>query len=190
MGSVATKIRAFQFADLGYENLGSEAASNAIVLRTTFLWRTAMFKWVVVLSACVSWSLAYAGPKEDAYQAIESWAAAFNSNDVEKTVAVYATDALVLGTVSPGLSSSPDELRAYFKGPAASKSQVKLGESSATIVSPEAVAFAGFYEFSRPVKDDVPPAVSPARYSFVVVKRDSVWKILHHHSSLRPKPQQ
>jgi uncharacterized protein (TIGR02246 family) len=129
-----------------------------------------------------------AGPKEDAYPAIERWALAFNSGDVEKTVACYTPDALVLGTASPSLASKPDDLRAYFGAAAAAKFQVKLGESSAIVLSNDAVAFTGFYEFSR-VKDGE-QIVIPARFTFVVVKRDGVWKIVHHHSSTRPKPAQ
>jgi uncharacterized protein (TIGR02246 family) len=129
-----------------------------------------------------------AGPKEDAYSAVERWAVAFNSGDVEKTVACYTPDALVLGTASPSLASKPDDLRAYFGAASAAKFQVKLGESSAIVLSSDTVAFTGFYDFSRP--RDGEQVVIPARFTFLVVKRNGDWKIVHHHSSLRPKPAQ
>jgi len=143
---------------------------------------------ILVVMACVLWSPAFAGPKEDAYRAVETWAAAFNAHDLDKIVAVYAPNALVLGTLSPGLASSTDDLRAYFKRSVAAKSEVKLGENSAVVISPDAVVFAGFYEFSRPGADGAPPKVNPARYSIVLVKQGKEWKIVHHHSSPRPKP--
>jgi len=145
-------------------------------------------KGILVLVACVWCSLAFAGPKEDAYQAVETWAAAFNAHDLEKIVAVYTPNALVLGTLSPRLASNADDLRAYFKRSVAAKSQVKLGDYGAVVISPEAVTFVGFYEFSRPGKDGAPPKVNPARYSVVVVKQGGAWKIVQHHSSPRPKP--
>jgi uncharacterized protein (TIGR02246 family) len=147
-----------------------------------------LLKGILVVVACIWCSLAFAGPKEDAYQVVEAWAAAFNAGDLGKIVAVYAPNALVFGTLSPKLASSADDLRGYYKGSVAAKSHVKLGENAAVVMSPEVVTFAGFYEFSRPGKNGAPPKVNPARYSFVVVKQDGVWKIVHHHSSPRPKP--
>jgi len=104
-------------------------------------------------------------------------------------VGTYTTDALVLGTVSPGLASKPDDLRAYFKPVVAAKSQVKLGDHSALVLSSDAVAIVGFYDFSRPGADGQ-PIVIPARFSFVLVKKGDLWQIAHLHSSLKPKPPQ
>jgi uncharacterized protein (TIGR02246 family) len=146
-----------------------------------------ILRGILVIVGCVWCSVALAGPKDDAYHAVETWAAAFNAHDLEKIVATYAPNALVLGTLSPGLASTADELRAYFKRSVAAKSEVKLGENAAVVISPEAVAFAGFYEFSRPGKDGAPPNVNAARYSLVLVKQGGAWKIVHHHSSPRPK---
>jgi uncharacterized protein (TIGR02246 family) len=145
-------------------------------------------KSILVIATCFWCSLAFAGPKEDAYRAVEQWAAAFNAHDLDKIVAAYAPNALVLGTLSPGLASDASALRAYFKRSVEAKSEVKLGEHSAVVTSPDAVTFAGFYEFSRPGKDGAPPKVNPARYTFVMVKQSGQWKIIHHHSSPRPKP--
>jgi uncharacterized protein (TIGR02246 family) len=147
-----------------------------------------MLRGIVAIVACVWCSVAFAGPKEDAYQAVEGWAAAFNAHDLDKIVAVYAPNALVFGTLSPKLASNANDLRAYYKGSVAAKSEVKLGDHAAVVLSPDAVTVAGFYAFSRPGKDGAPPKVNPARYSFVVVKQGGAWKIVHHHSSPRPKP--
>jgi len=145
---------------------------------------------ILVMVACVWCSLALAGARKDAYRAVEQWAAAFNAHDLDKVVAAYTPNALVLGTLSPVLASNADDLRAYFKRSVAAKSEVKLGEHAVVAISPKAVTFAGFYEFSRPGQDGAPPKVNPARYTFVVVKQNGVWKIVHHHSSPRPKPAQ
>ena len=132
---------------------------------------------------------ALADEREDAYAGVERWSAAFNSGDVEQIVRMYTDDALVLGTLSPGMISKPDDLRAYFKAAAAAKLQVKLGGHSAVALAKDAVAIAGFYDFSRPAADGQ-PVVVPARFSFVMVKKDGIWKIAHHQSSVRPKSPQ
>ena len=140
------------------------------------------------LAGLVTPSWAFGGTKEDAYAAVEHWAAAFNAGEVENILATYTPDALVLGTLSPSLASKPDDLRAYFGAAAAAKSQVRLGESSAIVLSNEAVVFTGFYEFSRPKEGQT--VTFPSRFTFVVEKRNEAWKIVHHHSSLRPQPPQ
>jgi uncharacterized protein (TIGR02246 family) len=132
---------------------------------------------------------ALADKQEDAYAGVERWSEAFNSGDVEQIVRMYTNDALVLGTLSSGLTSKPDDLRAYFEAAAAAKLQVKLGDHSAVALAEDAVAIVGFYDFSRPVADGQPVVVS-ARFSFVMVKKDGIWKIAHQHSSVRPKSPQ
>jgi uncharacterized protein (TIGR02246 family) len=132
---------------------------------------------------------ALADQREDAYAGVERWSAAFNSGDVEQIVRMYTDDALVLGTLSPGMISKPDDLRAYFKATAVAKLQVKLGDHFAAALAKDAVAIAGFYDFSRPAADGQ-PVVVPARFSFVMVKKDGIWKIAHHQSSVRPKSPQ
>jgi hypothetical protein len=72
---------------------------------------------------------------------------------------------------------------------AVAKLQVKLGDHSGVTLADDAVAIAGFYDFSRPAADGH-PVVVPGRFSFVMVKKDGIWKIAHHHSSVRPKSPQ
>jgi uncharacterized protein (TIGR02246 family) len=130
----------------------------------------------------------HADPREDAFEMADDWAAAFNTGNVEKIVALYAPEALVLGTVSPSLARTPDDLRKYFSASSAAKSQVKLGEKAVAVLSNDAVAMTGFYEFSRPAGGK--EVVTPARFTFIMVRRDGGWKIVHHHSSVRPKAPQ
>jgi uncharacterized protein (TIGR02246 family) len=132
---------------------------------------------------------AVADQKDDAYAALERWADAFNSGDVEKIVESYTPDALVFGTSSPSLASKPDDLRAYFKPVAAAKFQVKFGDRSALVLSNDAVAVVGFYDFSRQGADGQ-STIIPARFSFVLVKKADLWKIAHFHSSGKPRPPQ
>jgi hypothetical protein len=98
---------------------------------------------------------------------------------------MYTNDALVLGTLSPGMTTKSDDLRAYFKAAAAAKLQVRLGDNSAVALAEDAVVIAGFCDFSAPAGGH--PVVVPARFSFIMVKKDGIWKIAHHHSSVRPQ---
>ena len=160
--------------------------ANVIIERRRMIMRilvSALFAVAVIIPP------ALAGKREDAYAGVERWSAAFNSGDVEQIVRMYTDDALVLGTLSPGMTSRPDDLRAYFKAAADAKLQVKLGDHLAVALAKDAVAIAGFYDFSRPAADRQ-PVVVPARFSFVMVEKDGIWKIAHHHSSVRPKSPQ
>ena len=127
---------------------------------------------------------AFAGPKEEAYAVVEKWSVGFNALEAEQTAATYSLDAIVIGTYGKQLTTGAG-IMAYFKAVAASKAQVKLQEWSAVELSSDAVAIAGFYEFSVP-KDGQMTSI-PARYSFAIFKREGVWKIGHHHSSPRPQ---
>ena len=130
---------------------------------------------------------AQAGPKGDAYQTVERWAAAFDAGNVEAIAGLYAADASLWGTLSTTLATSQDALRRYFTAAAAAGFKVKLGDHSAVVVSDTTVVDAGQYEFSR-VRDGQ-TTTFPARYSFVLAKRGDAWVIGHHHSSLLPRPQ-
>jgi uncharacterized protein (TIGR02246 family) len=160
--------------------------ANVIIERRRMIMKVLVF---ALFAVAVIIPPALADEREDAYAGVERWSAAFNSGDVEQIVRVYTDDALVLGTLSPGMISKPDDLRAYFKAAAAAKLQVKLGDHSAVALAKDAVAIAGFYDFSRPAADGQ-SVVVPARFSFVMVKNDGIWKIAHHQSSVRPKSPQ
>ena len=124
----------------------------------------------------------------EAFTVIARWIAAFNAGDVERTVATYAPDALVLGTFSPGLASTHAELRNYFRAAAATQPQATMRDYAAIVASDTAVIFSGFYDFSQ--NRNGATVMVPARFSFLTVKRDGQWLIAHHHSSSRPKPPQ
>jgi uncharacterized protein (TIGR02246 family) len=131
---------------------------------------------------------ASAGPAEDASAVIDRWATAFNASDADAVLKLYASDALLLGTVSPILSEGTDPIRAYFARLPGSGTKVVIGEGRMVVLSDQAVLATGFYEFTR--MQDGKPVPTPARFTMVLVKRDGAWLIAHHHSSQRPNPPQ
>ena len=52
----------------------------------------------------ISPAIAVAGPAEEANAVVDRFSAAYNSNDPEEVVKLYAPDAILLGTVSPVIS--------------------------------------------------------------------------------------
>jgi uncharacterized protein (TIGR02246 family) len=142
---------------------------------------------VFMLLALVPMS-ASAGPAEDASAVIDRWATAFNANDADAVLKLYASDALLLGTVSPILSEGTDPIRAYFARLPGSGTKVVIGERRIVVLSGQAVLGTGFYEFTR--MQDGKPVPTPARFTMVLVERDGAWLIAHHHSSQRPNPPQ
>jgi hypothetical protein len=115
--------------------------ANVIIARRRMIMKVLVF----ALFAVAVIPPALADKREDAYAVVERWSEAFDSGDVEQIVRMYTNDALVLGTLSPGMTSKPDDLRAYFKAAAAAKLQVKLGDHSAVALAEDVVAIAGFY---------------------------------------------
>lgn len=149
-----------------------------------------MVSTAVLISASGSGTLA--GPKEDAFAAIQNWATAFNASDIDKIIAAYTPEASVHGTMSSSLAVETEALRAYFGPAARSRNQVKLvqdGSETATVLGDDQVVVAGFYEFSG-TRPDGQAFTAPARYTFVLVRRDGAWRIAHQHSSPRPRPAQ
>ena len=134
--------------------------------------------------------VASAAPADDATAIVEQWVAAFNASDVDKIIATYTSDASVHGTLAPNLAIGTDSLRAYFTPVTRARNQVKMDSNgTATTLSPDHVVLAGFYEFSG-TRADGQAFTAPARYTFVLVRRDGAWRIAHHHSSPRPRPAQ
>lgn len=129
-------------------------------------------------------SATLAGPNEDAYSAIEQWAKAFNEGTADDMAATYSPGATMWGTMAIGLASREGMKRSFTPGAGVAK--VKLGEHVSQQLSDTVVVDAGKYDFSR--TKDGETKVFPARYTFVLVKQADKWLIVHHHSSMMPKP--
>jgi uncharacterized protein (TIGR02246 family) len=143
---------------------------------------------IIVLLALAPTGAAFAGPADEASAVIDHWAAAYNANDVDAVVKLYAQDAILLATTSPLLAEGAGPIRAYFARLPGSGNKVAIGERRMVVLSDSAVLGTGFYEFT--LNQDGKPVPTPARFTMVLVKRGSDWLIAHHHSSQRPKPPQ
>lgn len=106
---------------------------------------------------------------------------------VDETVALYAEDGILWGTVSEQIRDTPAEIRDYFeffaKLPELSVSSYK----GCVRMYDENVAInTGYYTFTY--SEDGETIEVPARYSFVYHKDDNnQWEIIEHHSSALPE---
>ena len=88
---------------------------------------------------------AIAGPKEEAFQVVEQFKAAFDASDVQGVVKLFAPDAVFLGTISPKIITTTADVDQYFQGlKQFMPRQINIQEHSTMVLSDRAVLFAGF----------------------------------------------
>ena len=116
--------------------------------------------------------------------ATRSWIDAFNRKNVEDILALYAPDAVLLGTSSPVLRDGPALVREYFANlPNLGDSTISLGERRLHVRGDIAVS-SGFY--TRIATEDCRRVENPARFTFVYERRGGRWLIVTDHSSALP----
>jgi uncharacterized protein (TIGR02246 family) len=130
-----------------------------------------------------------AGPREDVAAATTKWAQTLEQHDPDKIVLLYATDAVLWGTLSPSVRSDRAGLRDYFVTAfkVLPNLRVTFGKQLIRVYDNTAVN-TGYYTFSYTERDQT--RTLPARYSFTFVKKGEDWMIVDHHSSAMPAPQQ
>jgi hypothetical protein len=130
-------------------------------------------------------STAIAGPREEALQVVEKWTNAFTNSDVDGIVKLHAADAVMIGTGSKALITSPEGIRKYFENVFRSgKFTPALGEHSVLQISDMTVVVAGFDTIVGVLADK--PVNLAGRDTFVIAKRGADWQIVHFHRSATP----
>ncbi|MFO1350943.1 MAG: DUF4440 domain-containing protein [Gammaproteobacteria bacterium] len=129
-----------------------------------------------------------ADTKDDVMAATQAWVDALNSHDPARVVALYDTEAVFWGTVSPTLRDNPAAILDYFKNlPNRPQLKVEVGEHRLRVYG-EIALNTGYYTFSD-VREGKPLTI-PARFSFTYRLHDGHWMIIDHHSSAVPTPPQ
>ena len=129
---------------------------------------------------------AFAGPAEDASVLIDRWAVAFNDNNVDALVRLYAPEAILLSSVDPSIHEGTAGVREYYAPVQGSGRKVEIGERHMTVLSDAVVVCTGLWKFIG--TRDGKPFVNSARFRMVFTKRGNDWTIVNHHSSSRPEP--
>ena len=111
------------------------------------------------------------------------WNNALQTGDPDKVVACYASDAMLLPTVSDEVRNNHDEIRDYFVHFLSKKPKGRITEQNIRIYDNIAIN-SGLYTFS--LKGDDGRTDVAARFTFVYRKHEDGWLIVEHHSSILP----
>lgn len=112
------------------------------------------------------------------------WVDAFNRKDARGIVALYAPDAVLLGTSSAVLRDNPALVAEYFSSlPNLGDAVITVGADRVQLFGDTAI-HSGYY--TRSAMQDGRLVENPARFTFVYARRDGQWHIVNHHSSALP----
>ncbi len=138
------------------------------------------------LLICSFFSSAIAGPKEEAFQVVESWAKAFTAADVDSIVGLYAADAVFMGTGTKTIVTQAEGVKKYFETALLGnrKFVASLVDSSVVALNDSTVVVTGLDKLIATVDGKSQDIFG--RVTFVLSKRESGWKIVHFHRSAMP----
>ena len=114
--------------------------------------------------------------------ATAEWISTFNTRDPARISALYATDAILWGTVSRTIRTKPEEILEYFIESATRRPDLRmsLGEYHVRVYGDIAIN-SGYYTSRNPV--DGQEVVTPMRFTFTYRRQGGRWMIINHHSS-------
>lgn len=118
-------------------------------------------------------------------QLFHRWNDSLGTGDPEQVVKNYASDAVLLPTVSNRVRHNHTEIKDYFQSFLTLKPQGKIDEQNIRVFGDLAIN-SGVYTFT--LTRDGQPAQVQARYTFVYRKTGGQWLIAEHHSSAMPEP--
>jgi len=114
--------------------------------------------------------------------ATAEWINTFNTRDPARISALYAPDAVLWGTVSMTIRTTPEEILEYFEESSAKRPDLRmfLGEYHVRLYGDIAIN-SGYYTSRNPV--DGKEVVVPMRFTFTYRREAGRWMIVNHHSS-------
>jgi len=116
---------------------------------------------------------------------LTTWMTLVSKQDVEGVVDLYLSDGLLLGTFSDEIRVGKEKISDYFEFFLSKKPHAKLLNNKTHIINEDSFTVSGFYDFEVDKSDTIRESVH-ARFTFVFQKKNGVFKILSHHSSLIP----
>jgi uncharacterized protein (TIGR02246 family) len=114
--------------------------------------------------------------------ATTEWISTFNTRNAARISALYAPDAILWGTVSRTIRTTPQEILEYFEESSAKRPDLRmfLGEHHVRLYGDIAIN-SGYYTSRNPVEGQ--EVVIPMRFTFTYRKEGGRWMIINHHSS-------
>uniref|UniRef100_A0A7S2Y1I1 Calcium/calmodulin-dependent protein kinase II association-domain domain-containing protein n=1 Tax=Fibrocapsa japonica TaxID=94617 RepID=A0A7S2Y1I1_9STRA len=110
------------------------------------------------------------------------WNSALATGDSRIVASRYSSSPVLLPTVSDTPRTNFDTVKDYFDAFLLKEPQGKILDGHITIGDGWA-SDSGIYEFTMGATGDK----VKARYSYIYVQEDGIWKIQHHHSSVMPE---
>ncbi|WPZ34623.1 DUF4440 domain-containing protein [Thalassobaculum sp. OXR-137] len=118
---------------------------------------------------------------------LRDWAAALQSRNVDRIIALYTADALLLATAEDQPLIGPPQIRTYFNRLTSYEGlSVRFQQELQRLSSDRATLVSGLYTFTWLDPQTGSPVVTPARYSFAVRAVSGPGRIAMHHSSRVP----
>lgn len=111
----------------------------------------------------------------------DRWNAALQTGDPQQVTDLYATDAVLLPTVSDKVRHNHDEIKDYFDHFLQLDPVGRIDEHNVRVFGDVAIN-SGVYTFEVNSGEPV-----QARFTYVYSKSDGDWKIVEHHSSKMPE---
>lgn len=121
-----------------------------------------------------------------AWRIVTHWLHAFSDGDVDGITALYAPDAVFIGTSSTALVNDAAGVRAYFAGVFTSGRTfaTHMRDVSVVELSPASVIISALDSLVATADGKLHEL--RGRVSFVLAQRDAGWKIVHFHRSALP----
>jgi uncharacterized protein (TIGR02246 family) len=129
------------------------------------------------------WEQKIKNMKEIAQENFKKWNELLQTRDPQEVAAMYTGDATFLPTVSPEFKRG-SEAAGYFEHFLAKNPDGKIIKEEVQELGENIYLHSGMYNFELDGEDG--RTTIEARFSYVWQKIDSEWKIIHHHSSVRP----
>jgi uncharacterized protein (TIGR02246 family) len=117
----------------------------------------------------------------------DRWNSSLATLDPAKVTANYASDAVLLPTVSNAPRTDSAGIQDYFVHFLEKHPQGKI-DTRTVKIGCNMASDVGTYTFTLSGKSPGDTQIVKARYSYVYVYRDKKWLIAHHHSSAMPEP--
>jgi uncharacterized protein (TIGR02246 family) len=114
------------------------------------------------------------------------WNDTLQSNDPQKVTALYSNQATFLPTLCKDFRNGKKDVQEYFKYFLKEKPFGRIIDERVQLLCADCFIHSGKYNFR--VGSSNNRKIIQARFTFVWQKKDNQkWKIVHHHSSLKPE---
>ena len=142
---------------------------------------------MLAVAGCSSADAATKPTEQEVASLFDQWNAALATGNADTVADLYASDGVLLPTLSAVVRSNRDQIKEYFAEDfLPKKPQGTITESHVRILDDENAAHSGNYRFSLTGKDGTKTEVD-ARFTYVYEKIDGRWLIVEHHSSAAPE---